>query len=142
MLDERFVQGRTKFFDQAPALPEPTAKIYVRVGFPGQSDTYLAQLDTGAAWSILPTNIARTLGISSNLRRTMRLSTRFGVYLGGIVRLPFTFVADDGESLDTEGTFFLADDWPWPIVFLGYSGLLDKIRFALDPQKNHFYFGA
>jgi len=28
------------------------------------------------------------------------------------------------------------------LTFLGYSGLLDRIRFALDPQANDFYFGA
>jgi len=27
------------------------------------------------------------------------------------------------------------------VSFLGYSGLLSNIRFALDPQANDFYFG-
>jgi hypothetical protein len=26
-------------------------------------------------------------------------------------------------------------------TFLGYSGLLERIRFAVDPQQNNFYFG-
>ncbi len=34
-----------------------------------------------------------------------------------------------------------SSDWPPGKTFLGYSGLLDSIRFALDPQRNHFYFG-
>jgi hypothetical protein len=57
------------------------------------------------------------------------------------VRVPFTFVADEGNSLATEATFFLAPDWPAGMNFLGYSSLLDSMRFALDPQANHFYFG-
>lgn len=28
------------------------------------------------------------------------------------------------------------------LTFLGYSGPLDGIRFALDPQANDFYFGV
>jgi hypothetical protein len=50
-------------------------------------------------------------------------------------------LAEIGESYDTEGTFFISPDWPAGRTFLGYSGLLDSIRFALDPQANHFYFG-
>jgi hypothetical protein len=51
-----------------------------------------------------------------------------------------TFLSDQGDPLDTYGTFFVSPDWPGH-TFLGYSGLLDSIRFALDPQVNHFYFG-
>jgi len=72
----------------------------------------------------------------------MRLSTRLGTYEGYLIRLPIVLVADEGESLKMEGNFFVSDDWPSPVTFLGYSGLLDKIRFALDPQANDFYFGA
>ncbi len=60
----------------------------------------IAQLDTGAAWSVLEPKVANLLG-----------------------------------------TFFICSDWPDGRTFLGYSGLLDSIRFALDPQANHFYFG-
>lgn len=69
------------------------------------------------------------------------LHTRFGTKHGHLVRIPFTFVAEEGESLETEGTFFITPDWPESLNFLGYSGLLDSLRFALDPQVNHFYFG-
>lgn len=64
-----------------------------------------------------------------------------GIQQGYLVRASLVFVAEQGESLYTEGTFFIAQDWPERLVFLGYSGLLDSIRFALDPQQNDFYFG-
>jgi hypothetical protein len=64
-----------------------------------------------------------------------------GSKTGRLVRVGFSFVADEGEDLDTEGTFFVSPDWPRGLSFLGYSGLLDSVRFALDPQLNHFYFG-
>ncbi len=51
------------------------------------------------------------------------------------------FLADDGQDLEVEATFFIARDWPEPSV-LGYTGVLDRIRFAIDPQANRFYFGG
>ena len=48
--------------------------------------------------------------------------------------------ADEGESLDVEATVFQSPDWRGP-SFLGYQGLLQRIRFAVDPETNLFYFG-
>jgi hypothetical protein len=139
MLGDHFVQGRSKFVDRAGST-EPTAKVYVRVLLANLP--YLAQLDTGAAWSVLAAGVAKDLGIVGHIGDRVQLSSRFGTYNGYLVRLPLTFVADEGESLATDGTFFVSDDWPSPVTSLGYSGLLDSIRFALDPQANHFYFGS
>lgn len=56
-------------------------------------------------------------------------------------RSKFADHAPGFRELTTVGTFFVSQDWPSGLTFLGYSGLLDSIRFALDPQANHFYFG-
>jgi hypothetical protein len=40
----------------------------------------------------------------------------------------------------TEGTFFVSADWHGG-TFLGYSGLLDRLRIGLDCPRNLFYFG-
>lgn len=48
--------------------------------------------------------------------------------------------ADEGESLRVEATIFLSPDWIGP-NFIGYGGLLQRIRFAVDPESNLFYFG-
>ncbi|HEX3530537.1 MAG TPA: hypothetical protein VH988_26035 [Thermoanaerobaculia bacterium] len=141
MLGDHFVQGRAKFNDHSPELIEPTAKVYVNVRFADLRETYVAQLDTGAAWSVLASSLVKKLGLSYG-GRSFKLSTRFGVHSGHLVRIPITFVAQEGIHLDTDGTFFVSNDWPLDLTFLGYSGLLDSIRFALDPQANHFYFGS
>jgi hypothetical protein len=53
-----------------------------------------------------------------------------------------TLIADDGDSLRIDATVFVSSDWPRMAgTFLGYSGLLERIRFAVDPQKNDFFFG-
>jgi hypothetical protein len=69
------------------------------------------------------------------------MQTWLGRRKGRLVRLPFIFAADEGDDFPNEGTFFITPDWPEGVTFLGYSGLLDSIRFALDPQVNDFFFG-
>jgi len=59
---------------------------------------------------------------------------------GQLIRLPVTLIADEGESLDLEATFFVSEQWRGG-TFLGYTGLLDRLRIALDSPANLFYFG-
>ena len=138
-----FTQGRSIFLDHQQRWPETTAKIYVRL-LVGYLDLVVnAQLDTGAAWSVLDPLLARPLGLldrDTDEHLTI-IDTRFGRMKGHLARIPIRFLAEEGESYDTTGTFFISPDWPPGRTFLGYSGLLDSIRFALDPQENHFYFG-
>lgn len=138
--EAHFTGGRSKFADRVPGSSELTAKVYVKVQF-GEAEPILAQLDTGAAWSILDNESTQLLGSSLDRLGPMRISTRFGTLHGYLAQAPITFPADDGQPLTVTGTFFVSEDWPLPSTFLGYSGLLDSIRFALDPQANDFYFG-
>jgi len=138
---ESFTQGRSKFTDHNQNVPETTAKIFIRLLLGETRTAVVAQLDTGAAWSVLDPVIAAALGILDVDGPETSLDTRFGRKEGRLVKVPIRFLADEGTSFDTEGTFFISPDWPPGRTFLGYSGLLDSIRFALDPQKNHFYFG-
>ena len=140
---ELFTSGRSRFSDRVPGSLDPTAKVYVKIKLGGLERTLLAQLDTGAAWSVLESDVAAELGLLNRVdEEKKRLLTPLGMREGHLVRLPFALVADEGDSLHTEGVFFVCGDWPLDLTFLGYSGLLDRIRFALDPQANHFYFGS
>lgn len=138
---DRFTCGRATFSDSSPLHSEPTAKVYVRIRFGHLHQALLAQVDTGAAWSILAPDVAQALQVPLDEGDPAKLSTRFGIKQGLLVKVGFTFVAEEGDHLNTEGTFFITEDWPDGLNFLGYSGLLDAIRIALDPQVNHFYFG-
>ena len=140
---ELFTCGRSRFSDSIPGSFDPTAKVFIKVKLSGLARTLLAQLDTGAAWSVLQSDVAEELGLlDARGAERKKLLTPLGTREGHLIRLPFTLVADEGDSLETEGTFFICSDWPLDLTFLGYSGLLDSIRFALDPQANDFYFGA
>jgi len=136
-----FTLGRSKFSDHAPGFPEPLAKVYVAVLLGQSSRPVLAQLDTGAAWSVLPLNVAREAGLPLVSDRPVLMNTRMGTKQGYLMGASLIFIAEQGEALHTEGTFFICADWPEDQAFLSYSGLLDSIRFALDPQANDFYFG-
>jgi hypothetical protein len=137
---ERFTSGRSRFFDHHPRFSEPTAKVFVKVIFAGLDEVRIAQIDTGAAYSILDVNIAADLGLSGLQEPWTRLSTRIGILNGQLIRLPVTLVADDGKSLDLESVFFVSTEWRGG-TFLGYTGLLDRLRIALDSPANLFYFG-
>jgi hypothetical protein len=136
-----FTRGRAKFFDHSPDRTETTAKVFVKIALADFSFPVLAQLDTGAAWSVLDPGVARRIGALNVPGTPAKLSTRFGMREGRLVPILVTLLADEGDSLQIEGTFFVTADWPQDGCFLGYSGLLDLIRFALDPPRNDFYFG-
>ncbi|MEA2693217.1 MAG: hypothetical protein QOJ16_2604 [Acidobacteriota bacterium] len=137
---EAFTGGRARFVDFSGKLREPTAKVFVKIRVSDWSDPVLAQLDTGAAWSVLEPEIASVIGVLDGSGDPERLVTRAGVRRGHLVDVPITFLADEGYSIDIEGRFFVDPEWPFG-SFLGYTGLLDRIRFALDPPRNDFYFG-
>ncbi len=63
-----------------------------------------------------------------------------GMIQGALYREMLRIPADEGEPLDVEASVFLSPDWRGP-NFIGYQGLLQRIRFAVDPGENLFYFG-
>jgi hypothetical protein len=141
--DADFTVGRTRFYDSLPGGGEPTAKIFVRIVPAGLGVSVLAQLDTGAAWSVLASELAGEMGLLDGSGEPSKLSTREGLKDGYLVRVPLIIPADEGqgESLEIEATFFVSGQWPQGKSFIGYSGFIEFIRIALDPQEHYFYFG-
>ena len=138
---EDFTTGRAAYLDQSLASRERTPKIFVKFQLPPLLETRLAQLDTGAAWTVLDSATAAELGLLESQGEEVRLKTKGGTFKGRLVRHPLTLLADEGDHLEVEATVFVTPDWPYG-SFLGYSGLLENLRIALDPGANHFYFGA
>jgi hypothetical protein len=135
-----FAAGRSKFLDSDGGT-EPTPKIFVKI-LPGDAPIpVLAQVDTGAAWSILDGDIAEALGFLEQAGPSVTLSTRSGTVRGRLIRSSLTLVADEGESCEVDATLFVSPEWRYG-TFLGYSGFLERIRFAVDPATNDFYFGG
>ncbi len=100
----------------------------------------LAQLDTGAAYSVLDREVAEASQLFQADGDVVKMRTNAGEISGSLVKVPVRLIAESGESIDLEGTFFVSEDWSAG-NFIGYSGFLDSIRSAIDPSANHFYFG-
>ena len=135
-----FTTGLAEYYDKdssQEALTEP--RIHVRLELFGFE--ILAMLDTAAPWCILQPSFGDAIRRHvEELPEDRRLSTRLGSFVGRLYRGPVTLVADAGEELEVEVTFFLSPDWPGG-NFIGYLGFLDRIRFASDGQANLVYFG-
>lgn len=74
------------------------------------------------------------------LEPRIALSIRLGVVHGALYRGVITIPAEEADPVDIDATVFLSPEWRGP-NFIGYQGLLQRIRFAVDPEANLFYFG-
>jgi hypothetical protein len=116
--------------------------VGVRCRIAGQLPAVHALLDTGAQWCVIQADLAQALGYDARPDPQVdSLHTRFGRFPGRLERIPLVFEADEGEKLEMEATWFIADGWPGPIV-IGWKGCLERMRFALDPSEDAFYFSG
>ena len=138
-----FAVGVSSYYDSAEDEAEPSEpRIYIRIRLHDVGGVeVLAMVDTGAPWCILQGPIAKTIKPRLlDLEQELVMSTRFGRIVGRLYSGVVSLIPDDGEALAVETTFFLSPDWPGG-NFVGYLGFLDRIRFAIDPINNFFYFG-
>lgn len=107
-------------------------------GLPGER---AALLDTACPWCIMPGEAAAELG-SAPVPGTdgIRLSSRMGTFVGWLDRFDLILKAESGEAVRIDATWFVCPDWPGPMV-IGWKGGLERIRFAVDPGDERFYFG-
>lgn len=102
-------------------------------------------VDTGGTWIVVDPDVAAVAGIEpADDDREAELVVRGSVWRGRLVRASATFLAEHGDNLVIEGSFFVpqrdpGDEWRAP-SFLGWSGCLEHLRFAVDPQRRTFSF--
>ena len=134
-------RGTSTFRDSHPSMVEEEPRIYVKFRPAGLDVLFWALLDTGAHFCLLNSTVAKMLRdqLTESLG-TFSVRTAHGPVRGDLYLHPITLVAETGESLNIEATVFVPPEWQGP-SFLGYAGALDRIRFAIDPRANRFYFG-
>lgn len=141
--DIGFAEGCSYYLDHYPG-ETTSSKIVLSVQI-DHTVLLTAIVDTGAPWSIFDPEILRFLEINTDQGYYPKegLNIRGETHHGMLVRIPITLVADEGKDLTIETTVFIPDTDSWHDPnFLGLEGCLSRIRFAIDPSENLFYFGT
>jgi hypothetical protein len=72
--------------------------------------------------------------------------TNRGTLSGDLYRLPLRLIASEGNAIEIQATAIVPDlnqdHWRDAPTFLGFRDCLDRLRFAIDPSEEKFYFGA
>ncbi len=139
---EVFTRHWSIYADHDPGAEKSDAKIYVRFSPSGWNQTFFALLDTGASWSVLDPELAEELGLFDVAGEPKTMLTWHGRIQGWLVPSSITLISDSGESLECEVTVLVSRDWQKGKTILGYLGFLERLRIAIDPDINTFYFGV
>lgn len=121
--------------------------ICIKIAFGINQDiNYYALFDTGARWSVFPASV-----VSNHSDRFFpldiekRIATRFGTCTGTLHQCDMTILVDEGEDIPFQATVLVLPDEEWPhILVVGFTTVLDKIRWACDPnfdRQGRLYFG-
>lgn len=136
-----FTTGSSEYFDAYPGIQEGNARIYVQFQPQGAPFEFLALLDTGAHYCILNEEAAGlTQSYLTSSLGQVDIRTAYGLVRGPLYSHRIRLIAEVGDPLDIETMVFVPPDWQAP-CFIGYTGVLDRIRFAIDSPKNQFFFG-
>lgn len=144
---ETFALGAIQYLYAPATANETTNRIQLPILLEiEKSVEVFAVLDTGAPYPILDPTIAKTIGFSSELAiDRISMLVRGKKLEGSLIRLNITLVADRGQDLTVDATTFVPDSefaWDNFPCFIGLSGFLERIRFAIDPNTDTFYFGS
>ncbi len=134
--------GSSAYLDKNPEIEDPLPWIYVQFRPDGTELSFLALLDTGAHYCILNSSVADEIGEQLFAERVGRaeLRTANGLIRGELYIYRLTLIAEEGKPLGFEATVFVSPDWHGQ-CFIGYTGGLDRLCFAINPRDNRFYFG-
>ena len=136
-----FARGVSEYADARPGMEEPLARIYIPFQPAGTDIWHLALVDTGGHFFIPSPEVLAAIRerLTDSFDRTSLMTARGRIH-GELYRHQLALISITGEDLDVDATVFVSPEWDGPSVF-GYTGMLERIRFAVDPATNLFYFG-
>jgi len=139
MLPPDFVGGYQWYLDALPSSTDLAPRIVVTVVVEGLEITAL--VDTGANQCILGWAVAEQL-IPAASELTIQVRALGGnVHRGMLFPVVVTLLADDGDPVSLQIAAWSAETFNGPNL-IGYGGVLERLRIALDPETNRFYFGS
>ena len=139
-----FASGSTPYRYEAAIQSETMPRIIVPIEIDDRK--YYAYVDTGAFYLLCHPDVAEILGLDSgDALEVSEIKIRGCTVAGEIHRLELGLRAETGQGLRIDATAFLPLDrdwWEWGnCAVLGLCGCLDRMRFAVDPTGDVFYFG-
>ncbi len=137
-----FAKGAATYADSHPGWKDPHSRIYVKFRPKGVDQlVFLALLDTGGHYCIFNEIVAASVSdlLTESLGATI-LRTAHGPVRGELFLHRVELLAEEGEDLDFEAVVFVAPDWRAP-SYIGYTGALERLRFAVIPESNRIYVG-
>lgn len=139
-----FARGSCRYEYRPASEREDTPRIIIPVQIEGVATR--AIMDTGGVYLVCDPAIGEFLALdAAESLGTDRLGIRGKSYPGNLYRLLLGLMASEGGELQVEVTAFVpvletGDEWVLP-SFLGLQGCLERLRFAVDPAQDAFYFG-
>lgn len=138
-----FASGVIPYSHRPATDYDPTNRIVIQVSI--ESILTLAVVDTGAPYVVCAPEIAAQLRLSEKSSvQPASLQIRGTKVHGYLHRVTLSLFADEGDSIDIDATAFVpqADEWPANLPsFMGLDGCMDRMRIAIDPARDLFYFG-
>ncbi len=145
MNEDSFVCGGVSYDDRYQDDTLPRIVVLVLLSDLPQPVEFI--VDTGATWCVLDPLLIERLGHRAEFLFLSEhpLTIRGITYAGSFYRVSMSFEAMTGQGLELESTVFVPkllpdETWLYP-NFIGLDGFLNRIRFAVDPLFNMFYFG-
>lgn len=139
--DQEFASSSATYFEEDPSLESTQNSIHVSILLNGDvSIPVFARVDPATPWVVLNSELNKQLGLCA-ASSEIELQTAAGLMKGSLERYPIILQAEQGYPLEIDATLFVCDNWQRE-NFLGYSGFIERIRFAVDPLSRKFYFGS
>jgi hypothetical protein len=106
-----------------------------------------AIVDTGGIYCVLHPFVAEMIGFTpSESIGSASVLIRREKRKGSLYSATLRIIAEQGESLEQRVTVMVPDasvnEWGDLPTFLGLTGCLEFLRFAVDPLANRFYFAS
>ena len=141
-----FSSGYATYAYHPVTQQENSPRIFLTISIEGVETQ--AFVDTGAPYVICKPQIARLLRLDRRSGERIQNVNLRGYYLEGtLYRLTVVLIAEMGESLPVDATVFVPElqpdqEWQDFPSILGLNSFLERIRFAVDPAQDRFYFGG
>ena len=135
-----FASGRTTY-SSLPCWPKDKPRLQLPIKLNGLAT--LAVLDTGGLYLICNPEICEELGLGSDGSEPAKIKIQGIMVTGKLERIEVQISAEKGQTLQFQATAFVPVDSPISDLptFLGWHCCIERLRFAVDPQSEQFYFG-